>query len=103
MKNLHNPIFLLQMISISETIVVSFLYNNQIKKNSCPLHNLDIFDLPIVPNYVCFSDRPGSGHICGGKTFGGEKEESRWRAIVNCICVSLFLVFVKSYKMYFCI
>ena len=28
------------MISISETIVVSFLYNNQIlKKNSCPLHN----------------------------------------------------------------
>ena len=40
---------------------------------------------------MCFSDRPGSGHICGGKTFGGEKEESRWRAIVNCFRVFFFL------------
>ena len=49
---------------------------------------------------MCFSDRPGSGHICGGKTFGGEKEESRWRAIVNCFRV-FFLYLFKVTKCIF--
>ena len=33
--------------------------------------------------YICIFDRPGSGDICAGKTFGGKKEESRWGAIVG--------------------
>ena len=33
--------------------------------------------------YICVFDRPGSGDICAGKTFGGKKEESRWGAIVG--------------------
>ena len=124
------------MISISETIVVSFLYNNQIlKKNSCPLHNQWndlIFLIFLLFPTMCVSlidrapvtfvvekpsverkrnpageqlwtvfvflyflyllkvtkcifvfDGTSSGDICGGKTFGGKKEESRWGAIVG--------------------
>ena len=37
----------------------------------------------IMRKYIFIFDGPGSGDICGGKTFGGKKEESRWGAIVG--------------------
>ena len=36
-----------------------------------------------VTKCIFVFDGTSSGDICGGKTFGGKKEESRWGAIVG--------------------